>query len=148
MTSFQTAIAEQDRNLAVVRELFSELAKGNMSVLDKLVAEDYVQHSIMGVPQGRDGVRRFFQEFATAFPDLHIEIEDMAADGDRVFLRGTMSGTWQGEYLGQKPNGKKFRVVEFDEFRLGNGIIIEHWDALDTGSLARQLGFSSHRQVD
>jgi predicted SnoaL-like aldol condensation-catalyzing enzyme len=40
------------------------------------------------------------------------------------------SGTWKNEWNGMTPNGKRFEIVEFDEFRLREGVLAEHWDTL------------------
>jgi predicted SnoaL-like aldol condensation-catalyzing enzyme len=107
--------------------------------LDELVSEDYAQHSILGVPQGREGVRQFFEGFTASFPDFRIDVRELVAEGDRVFLRAVASGTWKGFWNGKEPNGRKFEISEFDEFRLKEGIVMEHWDALDTGKMAQDL---------
>lgn len=140
MTTFVSEISVQEGNKVAVRRLFEELGKGNFAILDELVAEDYEQHSILGVPQGRAGMRSFFQAFATSFPDLRIEVQQIASEGDRVFLRAIASGTWRGEWMGRAPNGKRFEISEFDEFRMKDGMMVAHWDALDTGKMARDLG--------
>ncbi len=140
MTTFVSEISVQEGNKMAVRRLFEELGKGNFAILDELVAEDYEQHSILGVPQGREGVRSFFKAFATAFPDLKIEVQQIASEGDRVFLRAIASGTWRREWRGKAPNGKRFEIAEFDEFRMKDGMMVAHWDALDTGKMARDLG--------
>lgn len=94
------------------------------------MAEDYAQHSILGVPSGWEGIRNFFQSFARSFPDHRLDVREMVAVGDRVFLRGVASGTWKNEWNGMTPNGKRFEIVEFDEFRLREGVLAEHWDTL------------------
>jgi steroid delta-isomerase-like uncharacterized protein len=140
MTTYSSEISVQEGNKAVIRRFFEELGRGNFDVLDELVAEDYGQHSILGVPSGREGVRTFFQRFATAFPDLRIDVREIVAEGDRVFLRAVTSGTWKGEWDGRPPNGRRFEISEFDEFRMKEGMAVEHWDALDTGKMNRDLG--------
>jgi steroid delta-isomerase-like uncharacterized protein len=140
MTTFSSEISVQEGNKIAVRRFFEELSQGNMAVLDELVADNYVQHSILGVPPGREGVRSFFAAFATSFPDLKIEVREIVAEGDRVFLRALTTGTWKGEWMGMAPNGKRFEIAEFDEFRMKDGLMVEHWDALDTGKMARDLG--------
>jgi steroid delta-isomerase-like uncharacterized protein len=140
MTTFSSEISVQEGNKVAVRRLFEELAQGNIAILDELVAEDYEQHSILGVPPGREGVRSFFEAFTRSFPDLRIEVREAVAEGDRVFIRAITSGTWKGEWMGMAANGKRFEIAEFDEFRMKEGMLVEHWDALDTGKMARDLG--------
>ncbi len=140
MTTFSSEISVQEGNKIAIRRFFEELDQGNFSILDELVAEEYEQHSILGAPQGREGVRSFFKAFTISFPDLRIDVREVVAEGDRVFLRAVTSGTWKGEWMGKAPNGKRFEIAEFDEFRMKEGMIVEHWDALDTGKMARDLG--------
>ena len=41
-------------NEAIVRRLFEELVRGNLAVADELIVEDYAQHSVFGIPNGRE----------------------------------------------------------------------------------------------
>jgi len=73
-----------ESNKAMVRRLYDELNKGNMSIADELIVKDYAQHSILPVPRGRLDFKEFFTAFGTAFPDAHFEVLDMLAEGDSV----------------------------------------------------------------
>lgn len=65
-----------------------------------MIVEDYAQHSILPVPQGREGFKKFFVAFGAAFPDASFTIEDMIAEEDRVALRFTGRFTHRGEFMG------------------------------------------------
>ena len=68
-------------NKALVRRFYEEIDKGNIAILDELVAEDYIDHSpppIPNLPKGREGVKRAFQVFQDATPGKH-HIEDQIA---------------------------------------------------------------------
>jgi predicted ester cyclase len=49
-----------------------------------------------------------------AFPDLHHEIEDIVAEGDKVAVRLNVTGTHKGEFQGISPSGKKLSLDERD----------------------------------
>ena len=76
-----------------------------------------------------------------AFPDTRFDIEGIVAEGDMVTIRGTASGTHQGEELWRiKPTGKRFAVQQAHFIRVADGKIAEHWAVRDDLGLMRQLG--------
>jgi predicted ester cyclase len=74
-----------------------------------------------------------------AFPDFHLTIEELAADGDKVWIRMTARGTNLGGFMGP-PNGKSFEVAVFDLLRFQDGKVVEHWGTPDRFALLAQLG--------
>jgi predicted ester cyclase len=66
-------------------------------------------------------------------------IEDIVAEGDKVFIRATMKGTHKGEFMGMPGSSKQMAVPLADIVRLEGGRVVEHWDVTDTGLMMRQL---------
>ena len=132
-----------EMNEAVVRRLFDEITKGNLTVADELIAEDYAQHSAFGIPNGREAFKQFFRAFAAAVPDAHFVIEDVIAEDDKVVTRLTVTGTQTGALQGIPPTGKTFSMKGIDIFRVVDGKIVEHWDAVDQLGMLQQLGVVS-----
>ena len=67
-----------DQNKALVRRFYEEIAKGNISILDELVAEDHLDHNPPSFPSqayGRERVKQEFKLFCEATPGYHF-IED------------------------------------------------------------------------
>jgi predicted ester cyclase len=58
---------------------------------------------------------------------MHVTVEDLVAEGDRVTARVTMRGTHQGVFQGLAPTGKQVEVRAMDMFRISDGKIVEHW---------------------
>jgi steroid delta-isomerase-like uncharacterized protein len=129
-----------ETNKAIVRRLFEELMKGNVSVANELIVTDYAQHSVFHIPNGREGFKQFFLAFAMAVPDAQFVIEDVIAEGDKVVTRLTVTGTQTGPLQGIPPTGKKFSMKGIDIFRVVDGKIVEHWDAVDQLGMLQQLG--------
>jgi steroid delta-isomerase-like uncharacterized protein len=80
------------------------------------------------------------QMFGSAFPDGKHEIEDMAAEGDRVFLRLTWNATHRGDFQGIPASGKKVSTVAFQTVRIEGGRIVEYRGLFDAMALMQQLG--------
>jgi steroid delta-isomerase-like uncharacterized protein len=93
-------------------------------------------------PLGKTGARALEEVFARlrrAFPDLHVTIEDVIAEGDKVVTRNTVTGTHRGEYLGLAPTGRPITYDEIFIFRFAGGRIAETWGVVDVLSQLRQL---------
>ena len=59
-----------------------------------------------GLPPDREGVKVFVSAFHAAFPDGHISIDQMIAEGDFVAVRTTFRGTHTGELMGIPPTNR------------------------------------------
>ena len=134
--------ADEEKNLALVQRLYEEfINQGNFDVFEELVAIDVVEHEeFPGLEPNREGVKQFFRMFRSAFPDLHFQVEEMFAAGDKVVARLVIHGTHEGEFMGMAPTGKKITVKAIDIFRVANGKIAEHWGLTDSMTMMQQLG--------
>jgi len=121
-----------------MEELFSA---GHLPIADELIAEDYVEHSpLPGQEPGLGGLKHALKRFWVAFPDFHLSIEDLIAEGDRVVTKKTMTGTHTGEFNGITPTGRRVELQYVDILRLRDGQITEHWLSMDQLSFMQQLG--------
>jgi steroid delta-isomerase-like uncharacterized protein len=110
-------------------------------IIDEVVEPDVKFHA--PVPLEAKGTRAIKQVVAIlhqAFPDLHVELDDLIAEGDKVVGRQTVTGTQRGEYMGLPPTGKFVRYNEIFIFRFVRGRIAEIWGVVDVLSQMKQLG--------
>lgn len=127
-------------NKSMTRVFYAALSQGRLDVIDELVAEDFVEHEeIPTDADGREGLREMFEGLHVAFSDFAMTIEDMVAEGDKVFVRATMQGIQRAEFLGIPSQGKPMLVPVADVLRFEDGRIMEHWGLMDTGQLMQQL---------
>jgi predicted ester cyclase len=92
-----------------------------------------------GVLVGPEGFKTVHRNFCGAFPDLHIEIEDMVAEGDRLAVRWTVGMTHLGDHLGIKATGRKV-VLRGSAFMIANGSqILEGWNFMDLQAMILKL---------
>ncbi len=131
-----------EENKAIVRRCNEDVFnKKNVGALDEFLTSNVVHHSLPpGVPQDRDGFKQFVSVLLAAFPDLHITIEDMIAEGDKVVARATTSGTHKGEFIGIAPTGKQAKWTEIFIWRIDSGKAVEMWAELDQIGMMQQLG--------
>jgi steroid delta-isomerase-like uncharacterized protein len=115
--------------------------QGNLAFVDELIAADTVIHSVSwGIPAGRIGLKQWIATFRTAFPDLHCTIKDEIAQGDKMAVRWTMSGTHKGMFIGNPPTGRPILAHGLLFARTENGRIVENWFLVDQMGLLQQLG--------
>jgi steroid delta-isomerase-like uncharacterized protein len=130
----------EEENKAIHRRVYEEIwNKGNLDVVDELFDDNYIYH-LIPQPRGPEFYKAMYQDFAGAFSDFHCEIEDMIAEGDKVMVRTTITGTHAQEFLGVTPTGKHISVTEIAVVRIKDGKIVEEWGSPDFFSMMQQLG--------
>jgi predicted ester cyclase len=129
LTDADTAVGK-----VLVRRLVGEVVNaGDMRVLEEIYTE----------PMAR-AARRWIEPFRRAFPDFHMEIVQLVADGDTVAARFRCSGTHLGEWRGHAPTGRRFeRIDEVYFFEIRDGRLARAWGLEDTVSRLRQLGLAA-----
>ena len=128
-----------EENKALIRRYWEANNEHNVDILDELMTTDYVQHDTTGDMNLQD-VKAHNTMVIAAFPDVTATIDDIIAEGDRVVVRMTMSGTHKGEYRGIPSTGKTAVVTEMSIYRISEGKIAEGWDLSDRLGLMQQLG--------
>ena len=132
-----------EANITLVRRAFEEVAnKGDLAVVDEIIAPDFVRHDLGGGPDlvGPEGVRRLITAQRAAFPDLQLAIEHMIVQGDMAVARYTGRGTHQGPFLGVAPTGKQVTWAGVNIYRIAGGKLAETWQLADMLGIMRQIG--------
>ena len=129
-------------NKAVLASFVEEVInEGQLERADDLVAVDFVElDPLPGQQQGREGLKQVISAFRTAFPDIRWVIEEMVAEGDKVFSRFTWHGTHRGEFFGVPATGRQISVMGMVVDRVVAGKMVESQILMDSLSMMRQLG--------
>jgi len=131
-----------EQNKTIVRRAIEEPWKGNLEVIDELIATQYIGHDPASPEplRGPKGVKEFVAIYRTAFPDARVTVEQQLAEGNLVATRWSGRGTHEGELLGVEPTGKRVTVSGLTISKLENGKIVEEFQNWDTFGLMQQLG--------
>ncbi len=130
---------------ALVRRLIEEgFNEGNLGVADELFSPDLVEHQNYGPNHaaGAEGVKAVIASLRRAFSDFHLAVDDLAVDGDTVWLRMTGTGTNDGPFMGHPATDRAMRADVFDALRVENDRIVEHWGVPDRLGILFQLGLA------
>jgi predicted ester cyclase len=120
-----------------VRKFVDEVWNGrNYEAATDLYSERYTNAFGTGPAARTEPIRRYHD----AFPDLHLDIEDLIDAGETVVLRFTFRGTDTGGYVGRPPTGRAVEewavtIMHFDEDK-----VVSEWIGADKLGLFIQLG--------
>jgi predicted ester cyclase len=119
-----------DENKELVRKYYAEVLNGrNLDAVGEYFDDERVV----------EGVRRGCFSYFNAFPDLHCNIDELIAEGDRVFCRSMITGTHDGEYKGIPPTGRHVSAESAEVFRIVDGKFAGYWCLTNVAMLMRQL---------
>ena len=126
-----------EENKTIVRKMIDAYNKHNLDWFDEFIAPDYFDHSNQ---VGIEGVKQLFSMGFTGFPDWHEAIDDIIAQGDKVWLRLTYTGTHTGEFFGLAPTGNKVTMTAVAIYRIVDGKLVEGWFINDRLDMFKQIG--------
>jgi predicted ester cyclase len=104
-----------EKNKALIRKVNEALNRKDLTILDEFMAPDYVDHT--NQLHGKEEVRQFYVKIYKDMPDFQRTIEDMVAEGEKVWTRFKITGT--------APTGKKVEMVTVSMIRFVNGKAVE-----------------------
>jgi predicted ester cyclase len=138
-----------EANKELVRRHFEELwNRRDLAVADVLMAAQYQEHAVAPFGQAEPGkvdgpaaTRQTVNWLLDQFPDLHMTIEAILAEGDMVAVRILSEGTNLGPLNGvMPPTGKRFAARQSHWFRVADGKLAEHWATREDLPAMLQLG--------
>ena len=127
------------QNRAATKRVFDGLSRGDLAAPQKLLGGKLKQNAAEGARAAK-----------AAFPDLHVHLDDVIAEGNKVVARWTAVGTHKGAgkhslFGSVKPTGRQFRTSGITILRFENGRVAETWGVTDELSVARGLGLIRKR---
>ncbi len=130
-------------NARIVRRIYEELwNERRLEVAEEVIAEDGTNYDtgLVPMPFGPEEMKGTVRMVTAAFPDNRHEVEEVIAEGDKVVLRCTLTGTHEGAFMGIPPTGREMEVTEIHVYRLEDGKAVEHRVGRDNLGAMRQLG--------
>ena len=130
-------------NERLVRRIYDELwNERRLEIAGELIAEGATNYDtgLVPMPFGPEEMKGTVRMVTAAFPNNRHEVEEVIAEGNRVVLRCTLSGTHEGPFMGIPPTGRNIEVTEIHIYHLENGKAVEHRVGRDDLGAVRQLG--------
>jgi predicted ester cyclase len=130
-------------NAALIREFYAETFNaGNAGFADRVHGPGYQYHdtTVLGPPVDHATYMARNAQFAAAFPDRRVDIEDLVATGDRVVARAVLHATHTGALGTISPTGRKVWLASTIIYRFEGGRVVEEWEIFDKLGMYQQLG--------
>jgi predicted ester cyclase len=142
---------ERNGNEELIRRWFEDLVdRKDLGALEAYCGETFYDHNPLagategGVAAAREGFERLYR----GMPDVQVRLEEILAEGDRVFVRAAFNGTHEGDLMGLRPTGKRLRMEVWHLFRLDDGKVVEHRAQSDLLAVLRQVAASPQHMAD
>ena len=137
--------AQEPSNKATLMRFLDAMNTGDVELISKTIDELVEPNAAIRTPlpieaTGSQLAKEVFGRLLHAYPDLHITVEDLIEEGDRIVSRNTVTGTHQGEYMGLPPTGRSVTYNEIFIARFARGRVAETWGVVDVFSQMKQLG--------
>lgn len=128
-------------NKALVRRFVEEVFnQGNVDAIAGFLAEGFVDYNKPpGLAPGKEGVELWYAALLDAFPDLHYEVEDLLAEGDKVVMRSTWRGTHSRPLLDIPATEKMVVSQGIDIIRIVDGKFVARWGHTDAREMLQGL---------
>jgi len=134
-----------EKNKGLIRRLVAAFNKHNVTLLDEFMAPDFADAPNTPFElRGLERYKEFEAMFIKGFPDFHETIEDIIAEGDKVWVLEKVTGTHKGEWnlfgITLAPTGKKITFTAVWIYRIVDGKIVERKSVIDMLAFLQQLG--------
>ena len=134
-----------EENKALISKVIEAVNGRNLTLLDELIASDFVYHTDTQQIQGLEVMKQVIEEEINGFPDLHVAIEDLIAEGYKVCIHLKETGTHTGKFRGLAPTGKKINYTAITIWRIVNSKVVEGWGVYDMLDYYKQLGVIEYK---
>lgn len=134
----ETMIAPAEKNKAVIRKLYDEsFNKRNLALLEELISPEYIG---VGDSRGPQGFGEAARALVAAFPDIQWKVQELLAEGDKVFIWWKVEGKQTGVFQGIAPTGKTVSSDGMAIYTLADGLVTQTRVFTDRLGFLQQLG--------
>ena len=140
VTPEQASVLE--KNKQVMQQFIRFINTGDRSVGEAIIAPEVIFYAPTSPEPlyGFEGYMDVLRMMRGAMPDVQWKAEEVIAEGDKVMIRFTMSGTQTQPFMGMPATGKPVRVTAMNIYELKDGKIVREHGVPDLFSMLMQLG--------
>lgn len=128
----------EQKNIAAFNTVSKAFETGNITSVDSVVADDYVDHTDHGEVKGKDSLKAMIMQMHTSFPDTKTETKNTAVSGDYVYGWMHSSGTSDGS-MGIPKGHYDMSSIELVKFN-NDGKATEHWSFMQPSDMMKMMG--------
>jgi predicted SnoaL-like aldol condensation-catalyzing enzyme len=136
-TSENKESSPEQKNRAAFDSISKAFQTGEITGIDSLVADDFVDHSDKGDVKGRDSLKAMITTMHNSLKEMKTETVNTAANGDYVYGWMRYSGTGDGS-MGMPKGPYDFTSIELVKFK--DGKASEHWAFMQMKDMMKMMG--------
>lgn len=126
--------------------------KGREEAIDEMLDDDIVAHGLTDASgemvRGKEEFKVFYRNFRASFPDIHVDLEETIAEGEKLAAVCKVTASHAGDGLGFRATNNRIEFSGIIMVRLKGDKIIEAWNYYDFISMFGQMGVLSLSQPD
>jgi predicted ester cyclase len=133
-----TAKNAEQTNHDNTNAIYRGIESGDVSVMDRIVATDAIDHSPSGDIKGLDSIKKQLNDMHNHINNLKFEIISDATNGDYHFTLVKMSGTTKDNWMGM-PSGSSLNGTSVSVEKMSNGKVTEHWQFVNEQEMKKMM---------
>jgi predicted ester cyclase len=124
-------------NKAIVHRLYDEyFNEGRTEIVQEIISANYISHNRPG-ERGLGVFEQTSETLIAALEEIHFDVQDLFAEGDRIAVRYLLTGRQIGPLFGTPPTNERIEQHTLTILRIQDGKIAESWVALEARSIRR-----------
>ena len=116
-----------------------EVERVSQYMADTVIAHQIQSEHRLTVERSPEQYAEHVREMIAAYGEFGLTVDELLADGDRVYARWTQEGHHVGEVDGVAPTGRPVTEIAGAVYRVANGLIVEYWIQIDRQGITAQL---------
>lgn len=135
----------EDKNIEIAKAALAALENKKEDAFTAVLTDDVEQDGVfhLETSKGKDGAKKFYKGFTTAFPDAKFDIGNAIAVGDYAIVESTLKGTQKGPLGTIAATKKPIAVHLVDIFKIKDGKVARAWTYQNSLEMQQQLGLFS-----
>ena len=113
--------------------------QSNRGVIADMLTPETVFHDAGTTSLGIVGFESFYDRLQASLSDVHVDVEDILVEEDKVCVRWTSSAKHTGDGLGISPTNAAVRITGMSLIRIADGKFVEAWQNWDQAGLMAQI---------
>jgi steroid delta-isomerase-like uncharacterized protein len=136
------AKGDEDKNVTAAKAALASLENKKEADFTATLTDDVEQDGVfhLETSKGKDGAKKFFKSFTTAFPDAKFEVTRALGIGDYAIVESTLKATHKGALGTIQPTKRPIAVHLVDVFKMKDGKIARAWTYQNSLEMQQQLG--------
>ncbi len=104
------------------------ITKGNLDVIDKVFASEYIVHAGGKNYTGHEFIKKWAKQLRSAIPDIQVvKIDILNKTENTIAWQRTLKGTHKGKIMGISPTEQKIEWREMAVSHFKKNMIYEEW---------------------